>query len=194
MAWERDTITQNYCRLVQFNGQLLNTMLTKLDWVLSSEWNRWACSFMDPRVHTLQKKVMAKKQDEKCYTISTCFFFFPQEVDELHIQNIFNDTIHTKIVITTVKAPNMDLQHPGMGFSYTFSSCALQAIKQFSLLQSLPWLFIYATRVSFARLVEDRERKQRFLSMLLPKGKNTSWTLVSIWWNHPNLWAVDLSG
>lgn len=62
-----------------------------------------------------------------------------------------------------------------MGFSYTFSSYALQAItKQSSLPQSLPWLFIYATTASFVRLVEDKERKQGFLSVLLPKDKNAS--------------------
>lgn len=69
----------------------------------------------------------------------TMLFFFPGRVDELCIQHIFNDTIHTKIVITTVKAPKLDLQHSGTAFCYTFGSCVLQAIiKQSLLLQSLP--------------------------------------------------------
>lgn len=97
----------------------------------------------------------------------------PQGADETHIQHIFNETIHTKVVITTVRAPKLDLQYSGMGFSYTFSSCVLQAMKQPSLLQSLSGQFIYATTVSFARL-EGRKRKQGVLSVLLPKQKNAT--------------------
>lgn len=98
-------------------------------------------------------------------------FLFPQGVDETHIQHIFNETIHTKVVITTATAPKLDLPYSGMGFSYTFSSCVFQTMKQPSLLLSLPGQFIYAAMVSFARL-EGRERKQGVLSVLLPKKKN----------------------
>lgn len=103
----------------------------------------------------------------------TAPFLFPQAADETHIQHIFNETIHTKIVITTVRASKLDLQYSGMGFSYTFSSCVLQAMKQPSLLQSFPGQFIYAATASFARL-EDKKRKQGVLSVLLPKEENAS--------------------
>lgn len=98
----------------------------------------------------------------------TAPFLFPQEADETHIQHIFHETIHTKIVITTVTASKFDLEYLGMGFSYAFSSCVLQAMKQRSLLLSLPGRFIYAAMVSSARL-EGRRRKQGALSVLLPK-------------------------
>lgn len=107
----------------------------------------------------------------------TAPFLFPQGVDETHIQHIFNETIHTKIVITTARALKLDLQYLGMRFSYTFSSNVLQAMKQPSLLQHLPGQFIYATMVLSARL-EGRKRKQGVLSVLLPKQKNASFTLI----------------
>lgn len=168
VAWDHDTIPQNL-RLVQFNHQLLETRLAKLDWVLSSRVEQMG--LLIPRhwkfiLSTRNSK--GQKTGWEALHNFTMPFLFPQGVDETHIQHIFNETIHTKVVITTATAPKLDLPYSGMGFSYTFSSCVFQTMKQPSLLLSLPGQFIYAAMVSFARL-EGRERKQGALSVLLPK-------------------------
>lgn len=174
---------------LQFNHQLLETRLAKLDWVLSSRVEQMVLLIPRHWKFSLSRRNNQKTGWEALHNF-TAPFLFPQGADETHIQHIFNETIHTRIVITTVRAPKLGLQFSGMGFSYTFSSCVLQAMKQPFPLESVPGLKVHTT-VSFARL-EDRKRKQGVTSASTKREKCKF--LASLWWNGPKLWAVHPPG
>lgn len=91
MAWDHDSITQNCCRLVQFNCQLLEITLSKLKWVLSSRLKQMGLLFHRPYSwSSSEETAMAKRPGWEMLHNFTILCFFPQGVEELHIQNIFN--------------------------------------------------------------------------------------------------------
>lgn len=158
VACAHNSITQNYCRWVQFNYQLLDQLSSRME-QMGLLIHRLYSSYSS------QETVMARKQDEKRYAILPHVLSFHNE----WMNYISKTSLMTQFIpelSSQLSGPlKLDLQHSGMGFSFTFSSCVLQAIRQSSL---------YATTASFAGLVEDSRRKQELLSVWLPKDKHAS--------------------
>lgn len=182
VSWDHDTITQNYCGLVQFNCQLLET-LANLDWVFSSRSKQMGLLICRPcSSYSSEETAMAKNQVRNVKRFHHVFLSFQAE----WMNYVSNASLMTQFIPKS----SSQLSRP---LNWTYNIQARHFVTHsvavfFRLLLSSPWCFSLCLDCSYLllqhhlpdwwRTARKRERKQGFLSALLSKDTNTSWTLA----------------